>query len=137
MMFIPLCKPNTKVSAPVIAVGSSLCQGHHARRTRDGTKLAETLPKALFTNRPKALDSRSIFRLLPDLPARFPQISNERPLFEMKRFAATTMVCLIALSAAGCAIEVPMSSFRLAPPDETGGNDNARRHQDLKHIQTR
>ena len=54
----------------------------------------------------------------------------------MKKIAVTTMVCLIALSAAGCAVEVPMSSFRLAPPDETGGN-NAQRHQDLKHIQTR
>jgi hypothetical protein len=55
----------------------------------------------------------------------------------MKRLAATTMVCLIALSAAGCAIEVPMSSFRLAPPDDAGGNGSAPRHQDLKHVQTR
>ena len=52
----------------------------------------------------------------------------------MKRIAAATMVCLIALSAAGCAVEVPMSSFRLAPPDKTSASDTARPAQDLKHI---
>ena len=51
----------------------------------------------------------------------------------MKRFATTTMVCLIALSAAGCAVKVPMSAFQLAPPDvdQTAKPD---RSQDIKHV---
>lgn len=38
----------------------------------------------------------------------------------------TALVCLIALSVAGCAVELPLSSFtgsRLAPPDATLKSD--------------
>ena len=42
----------------------------------------------------------------------------------MIRFTAqTAMVCLLALSAAGCAVEMPMSAFRLAPPDAAQKTD--------------
>jgi len=44
----------------------------------------------------------------------------------MIRFTAqTAMVCLLALSAAGCAVELPNSAlgFRLAPPDDAGKAD--------------
>jgi hypothetical protein len=36
---------------------------------------------------------------------------------------STALVCLLALSAAGCAVELPGSAlggFRLAPPDDAG-----------------
>jgi len=54
----------------------------------------------------------------------------------MIRFTAqTAMICLIALSAAGCAVEVPMSAFRLGPPDVVQKTDaHSQRHQDVKHI---
>ena len=54
----------------------------------------------------------------------------------MIRFTAqTALVCLIALSAAGCAVEVPMSAFRLGPPDAAQNTDaHSQRHQDVKHI---
>jgi hypothetical protein len=48
--------------------------------------------------------------------------------------AQTAFVCLLALSAAGCAVEVPMSAFRLAPSDASGHGDTPQRHQDVKHI---
>jgi hypothetical protein len=48
--------------------------------------------------------------------------------------AQTTFVCLLALSAAGCAVEVPMSAFRLAPPDASGQSETPQQHQDVKHI---
>jgi len=52
----------------------------------------------------------------------------------MIRFSASTaLVCLIALSVAGCAVEVPMKAFRMAPPDATL-KDNARPRQDVKHL---
>lgn len=35
----------------------------------------------------------------------------------MNKIAVTFTACVIALSAAGCAVEVPMSAFRLSPPD--------------------
>ena len=50
--------------------------------------------------------------------------------------AQMALVCLIALSVAGCAVELPLSSFtgsRLAPPDATLKSD-ARPRQDVKHI---
>ena len=38
----------------------------------------------------------------------------------MIRFTASAALAgLIALSAAGCAVEVPMKAFRMAPPDAT------------------
>jgi hypothetical protein len=55
----------------------------------------------------------------------------------MIRFTAqTAMVCLIALSAAGCAVEVPMKAFQLGPmPKDAGTADaHSQRHQDVKHI---
>jgi uncharacterized lipoprotein YmbA len=54
----------------------------------------------------------------------------------MIRFTAqTAMVCILALSAAGCAVEMPMSAFRLAPPDAAQKTDaHSQRHQDVKHI---
>jgi hypothetical protein len=54
----------------------------------------------------------------------------------MIRFTAqTAMVCLLALSAAGCAVEMPMSAFRLAPPDAAQKTDaHSQPHQDVKHI---
>lgn len=55
----------------------------------------------------------------------------------MTKIATTTLICLIALSAAGCAVEVPMSAFRVAPPDATlkdDARDAAPGHQDLKHV---
>jgi len=54
----------------------------------------------------------------------------------MIRFTAqTAFVCLIALSAAGCAVEVPMSAFRLGPPAAAQNTDaHSQRHQDVKHI---
>ena len=58
----------------------------------------------------------------------------------MIRFSVTTALAgLIALSAAGCAVEVPMSSFtgsRLAPLDATLKGE-ARAPQDVKHISVR
>lgn len=49
--------------------------------------------------------------------------------------AQTAMVCLLALSAAGCAVEMPMSAFRLAPPDAAQKTDaHSQRHQDVKHV---
>ncbi len=61
---------------------------------------------------------------------------DEEATIRMTKLATTALVCLVALSAAGCAVEVPMSSFRLAPPDETSVSDKAQ-HQDLKHVRTR
>jgi len=53
----------------------------------------------------------------------------------MIRFSAqTALICLIALSAAGCAVEVPMSAFRMGPPDAAQKTDAPQRHQDVKHI---
>jgi len=43
----------------------------------------------------------------------------------MSRLMTTALACLLAISAAGCAIELPKSAiggFRLAPPDGTGQN---------------
>lgn len=37
----------------------------------------------------------------------------------MNKIALTITACLIALSASACAVEVPMSAFRLTPPDAT------------------
>ena len=54
----------------------------------------------------------------------------------MTRITITVLVCLLALSAAGCAVELPMSAFsgsRLAPPDATLKSD-VRLPQDVKHI---
>jgi hypothetical protein len=50
--------------------------------------------------------------------------------------AQTAMVCLLALSAAGCAVEVPMKAFQLGPmPKDAGTADaHSQRHQDVKHI---
>jgi hypothetical protein len=50
----------------------------------------------------------------------------------MSKFASTAAVCLIALSAAGCAVEVPMKAFRMGPPDATLKGEAPR--QDLKHT---
>jgi hypothetical protein len=41
----------------------------------------------------------------------------------MTKIASSVLVCLIALSAAGCAVEVPMDAFRMAPPDKAGTLD--------------
>ena len=49
--------------------------------------------------------------------------------------AQTALVCLIALSAAGCAVEVPMEALRMAPPDATLKGDAPR--QVVKHITVR
>ena len=49
--------------------------------------------------------------------------------------AQTALVCLIALSAAGCAVEVPMEALRMAPPDATTKGDVPR--QDVKHVSNR
>jgi hypothetical protein len=50
--------------------------------------------------------------------------TNKEATDLMIRFAAqTALVCLLALSTAGCAVELPGSAlggFRLAPPDEAG-----------------
>ncbi len=52
----------------------------------------------------------------------------------MIRFTAqTAMVCLIALSAAGCAVEVPMKAFQLGLPKDAG-DAHSQRQQDVKHI---
>ena len=51
--------------------------------------------------------------------------------------AQTALVCFVALSAAGCAVEVPKSAFSgfmLAPPDGANQGDAANRHQDLKPL---
>lgn len=53
----------------------------------------------------------------------------------MTKFASTAAICLIALSAAGCAVEVPMKAFRMAPPDAALKGDVP--HQDVKHITVR
>ncbi len=61
----------------------------------------------------------------------------EEATIRMTRLTTTaSLVCLMALSAAGCAVEVPMKAFRMAPPDETGARENAPK-QNLKHIQVR
>lgn len=53
----------------------------------------------------------------------------------MIRFTAqTAMVCLIALSAAGCAVEVPMKAFQLGPMPKDAGDAHSQRQQDVKHI---
>lgn len=55
----------------------------------------------------------------------------------MIRFAAQTALAgLLALAAAGCAVEVPMDAFRMAPPDAKLKND-ARPHQDAKQVTVR
>ena len=55
----------------------------------------------------------------------------------MIRLAAQTALAgLIALSAAGCAIEVPMKAFRMAPPDATLKDDTHPR-ADVKHLSVR
>ena len=54
----------------------------------------------------------------------------------MTKLVTTALVCLMALSAAGCAVEVPMKAFRMAPPDEMSASDKARQ-QDLKPSQVR
>jgi hypothetical protein len=55
----------------------------------------------------------------------------------MIRFALSTALAgLIALSVAGCAVEVPMSAFRMAPPDATLKGE-ARAPQDMKHLSVR
>ncbi len=41
----------------------------------------------------------------------------------MTKIASTALVCVLALSAAGCAVEVPMDAFRMAPPDKAGTAD--------------
>ena len=46
--------------------------------------------------------------------------------------ASAALVGLIALSTAGCAVEVPMKAFRMAPPDATLQGDAP--HQDAKHV---
>jgi len=51
----------------------------------------------------------------------------------MTKLTSMTLVCLIALSAAGCAVEVPMKAFRMAPPD-AALKDDARPRQDVKHL---
>lgn len=52
----------------------------------------------------------------------------------MIRIAVSTALAgLIALSVAGCAVEVPMKAFRMAPPDATL-KDDARPRQDVKHL---
>ena len=52
----------------------------------------------------------------------------------MIRFALSTACAgLIALSAAGCAVEVPRDAFRMGPPDAKLKND-ARAPQDTKHV---
>ena len=61
---------------------------------------------------------------------------DEEATVRMTKFATTALVCLMALSAAGCAVEVPMKAFRMAPPDETSASDTARQ-QDLKHVEIR
>ncbi len=41
---------------------------------------------------------------------------------------STALICFLALSAAGCAVELPGSAlggFRLAPPDEAGKTDTS------------
>jgi len=54
----------------------------------------------------------------------------------MIRFTALAALAgLIALSAAGCAVEVPMKAFRMAPPDATLKGDAPR--QDMKHLTVR
>jgi hypothetical protein len=50
----------------------------------------------------------------------------------MIKFASTAAICLIALSAGGCAVEVPMKAFRMGPPDATLKGEAPR--QDLKHT---
>lgn len=53
----------------------------------------------------------------------------------MKRFAPTIMVCLIALSAAGCAVEVPVSALRVAPSDADAEQPaNPDGSKDIKHA---
>lgn len=55
----------------------------------------------------------------------------------MIRFTVTTALAgLVALSAAGCAVEVPMDAFRVGPPDAKLKNE-ARVPQDTKHISVR
>jgi len=101
----------------------SACRGFESR-----------LRYQLFT---KALNSRF---LCPS--SNFRQVfvrtcqEDEEATIRMTKLATIALVCLVALSAAGCAVEVPMSSFRLAPPDETSVSDKAQ-HQDLKHVRTR
>jgi hypothetical protein len=56
----------------------------------------------------------------------------------MSRLITTALVGVLALSAAGCAIELPKSAigaFRLAPPDAAQKTDAPER-QDLKHVST-
>ncbi|MGH6735920.1 MAG: hypothetical protein ACRECX_07545 [Methyloceanibacter sp.] len=53
----------------------------------------------------------------------------------MKRIASAALVCLLALSAAGCAVELPksaLSGFRLAPADEAGKSDAAAPRRDAR-----
>ena len=55
----------------------------------------------------------------------------------MIRFTVTTAVAgLLALSVAGCAVEVPMDAFRMGPPDAKLKND-ARAPQDTKRLSVR
>jgi hypothetical protein len=53
----------------------------------------------------------------------------------MHRLTTTALALLLALSAAGCAVELPGSAlggFRLAPPDDTGAQDTAQRPKTAK-----
>ena len=42
-----------------------------------------------------------------------------------KKITATATAALIALGASGCAVEVPMSAFRLTPPDAAKADQEA------------
>lgn len=53
-----------------------------------------------------------------------------RTTIPMKKIAknkvtVTATAALIALGASGCAVEVPMSAFRLTPPDAAKANQDA------------
>ncbi len=58
----------------------------------------------------------------------------------MNKIALTAAACLIALSAAGCAVEVPMSAFRLTPPDagqKVGPKSSQSAPQDTRALSVR
>ena len=65
----------------------------------------------------------------------------KKAAFRMTRLVSTALICLIALSAAGCAVEVPKSvlgGYRLAPPDDAGkANAASQRRQDAKPTAVR
>ena len=61
-------------------------------------------------------------------------VTNKEATDLMIRIAVSTALAgLIALSVAGCAVEVPMKAFRMAPPDATL-KDDARPRPDVKHL---